>query len=115
MKKIAMGLTSLLAFTPALAFAQTSAATILGTISAILNTLIPILIVAGVVFFLYGVLMYVVAATPDKKEDGKQKMLWGVIGLFVMVGFWGLIGVISNTFGIATGGANNVNVDVNPF
>jgi hypothetical protein len=36
----------------------------------------------------------------EKRKAGKSFMIWGLIALFVMVSIWGLVGVLSNTFGI---------------
>ena len=44
---------------------------------------------------------YLQSSPPErKKEKGKQFMLWGVIALTVMVSVWGLVGVLSSTFGV---------------
>lgn len=99
MKKI---IASLGFFAPAFVFAQTTVATWLGTISGILNIVVPILITLGVIYFLWGLVVYVTSGDADKKKDGQQHMIWGLIGIFVMVGLWGIIAVIMNTFG--TGG-----------
>lgn len=103
MKKI---IASLGFFAPAIVFAQTTTFTsILGVIQGILNVVMPILITLGVVYFLWGVVQYVTSGDAEKKEEGQQHMIWGLIGIFVMVALWGLIAVISNTFGISgTGG-----------
>jgi len=45
--------------------------------------------------FLFGV-----SQGSDKKEDGKQHMLWGVIGMFIMVAAMAIIRLILNTFGL---------------
>jgi hypothetical protein len=35
-----------------------------------------------------------------KKEKAKQYMLWGIIGLTVMVSVWGLVNILGDTFDI---------------
>ena len=40
------------------------------------------------------------AGNSEAIEEGKKKMLYGVIGLFVIVSVWGLVGILRETFGI---------------
>jgi predicted membrane channel-forming protein YqfA (hemolysin III family) len=72
----------------------------------ILNTLIPILIVLGVVYFIWGVLQYVISADEEAKKKGKDHMIWGIIGLVVIVALWGLVSVLTTTFGLNSGSVN---------
>jgi uncharacterized membrane protein len=79
---------------------QTTFGTILGVISGLLNIIIPILITLGVVYFIWGVVQYVTSGDAEKKEQGQQHMIWGLIGLAVIVSIWGLIAILRNTFGV---------------
>ena len=57
--------------------------------------------------FFWGLAQFVFAAgDEDKKAQGRQHMIWGIIALFVMVAVWGLVGFLGNALGI-TPGANN--------
>jgi hypothetical protein len=69
-------------------------------ISGILQPLVPLLIGLGVVVFLYGVLILMFSEGGEKKEEGKQYMLWGIIGIFVMVSVWGLVSILSGSFNL---------------
>lgn len=64
----------------------------------------PILVSVAVVYFLYGVVMYVIAADPEKKDGAKSTMIYGVIGIFVMVSVYGLVGLIGETLQVEQGG-----------
>ena len=66
-------------------------------INGLLKPVVPLLIGLAVVVFIYGVLTTVLSEG-DKKEEGKQYMLWGIIGIFVMVSVWGLVAIVSGTF-----------------
>jgi hypothetical protein len=92
---------------PVLAFAQDLQG-LLGITKNIINMLVPILIGLAVVYFLWQVIQYTVSGDEDKKKEAKMGMLWGIIGIFVMVSVWGLVSVVSNTTGIGQGGATNV-------
>ena len=74
-------------------------------IGDILNTLIPILIIVGVVFFIIGVIQYVIAGDEEAKKKGKNRMIFGIIGLVVIVGMWGLVNIVTHTFSIDGGSA----------
>ncbi|MBU0611818.1 pilin [Patescibacteria group bacterium] len=115
-KKFVLFLGFALAFSPVLALAQglgTSGSSstcsptvnnigdILCRIGSILNTIIPVLIVLGVVYFVWGVVQYVMASEEDAKKKGRDRMIWGIIGLVVIVGMWGLVTIITNTFGVS--------------
>ncbi|MEI8270303.1 MAG: pilin [bacterium] len=76
-------------------------------IGEILNTIIPILIVLGVVYFVWGVISYMIGADEEQKKKGRDKIIYGIIGLVVIVGMWGLVNVVTDTFGLDN---NNVNI-----
>ena len=50
------------------------------------------------VVFIYGVLILILSEGGEKKEEGKQFMMWGMVGIFVMVSVWGLVAIVSDTF-----------------
>ena len=86
---------------------------ILCKIGSILNVIIPILIVLAVVYFIWGVVQYVVGGDEEKKKEGKSHMIYGIIGLVVIVAVWGLVSVVTNTFGL--NGTVNVAVPTVPL
>ena len=112
-----------LGFIPLVALAQPStgcANVLLGTIQSIicrigniLDTLIPILVVLGVVYFIWGVITYVIAGDEESKKKGREKMIYGIIGLVVIVALWGLVGIVTNTFDLT--GSANISIPTVPF
>lgn len=103
MKKFLTG--SLLAAGPLLAFAQGADIwSIVGLVKGLLNVVIPILFTVALVYFLWGVIRFVITDNADSKEKAKEVVIRGVIGLFVMVSIWGLVGFVQNTLGIGSGG-----------
>lgn len=108
-KKIAIGTALTL---PGLAFAQgANAFSILGTIGNIMQILIPLLITAALLVFIYGVVRYVISKDEEGTSKAKSIIFRGLIGLFVILSIWGLVGVIQSTFGIGAGGdldSNNI-------
>ena len=67
----------------------------------ILDPLIALLFVLATVIFLWGVIQYVImgASNPAQAEKGKKVMLWGIIGMFVMVSAWGIVKLLCDFFG----------------
>ena len=84
---------------------------ILGTISAILNVIIPILITLAVVYVIYGVIKYATAKDEDAQKEGRTVIVSGIIALFVIVSIWGLVAILNSTFGINQGGSNIESTD----
>jgi hypothetical protein len=67
----------------------------------VINPVIFFLFAVAMVYFLYGVTRYFLS--PDNTEvrdSSKAQMIWGVVGLFIMVAVFGILQVILNTFGI---------------
>ena len=104
-KAIIGSLFTMLAFAPALALAQniplTNLDTVLGSVQALLNRAIPILIGIAVIFFLFGVLKFVMNANdPEKRKEGRMFMVWGIIAIVVMFGIWGLVSFVMVSLGL---------------
>jgi hypothetical protein len=67
----------------------------------ILNPLIQFAFIVAFVVFLWGVMEYIRSANnPEGRKIGQDHMLWGVIGLVIMVGVYGIITILTKTFGI---------------
>ncbi len=60
----------------------------------------------ALIFFFWGLAKYILSAgDEEKKTEGRNIMIYGVIALFVMVSVWGLTTLLGNTFGVTGGGA----------
>lgn len=113
MKKLLFYITpSVIFLSPLLVAAQDLGGT-LDTIEDLLNQLIPLLLILATVLFLWGVIRYVTAGGDEEKlKTGRQYMLWGLIGLAVMVAVWGIVKLLVNTFGV---GGEGVPPDIGVF
>lgn len=69
--------------------------------TGILTPVINLLFVLATVIFLWGVIQYVLGSQGDQKklDQGKQVMIWGIIGMFVMVSAWGIVKILCQFFG----------------
>ncbi len=73
---------------------------ILTVINRILATLIPIMITLAVVYFIWGVIQYTLTTDEEAKKKARSKIIYGLIGLFLIVAFWGVVRLITTTFGV---------------
>lgn len=72
--------------------------------STILNPLLALLFGAGILVFVFGIVEFFfeldVRGNQGAKEAGKQHMLWGLVGMFIMVSAYAIIQLIGNTVGV---------------
>jgi len=62
----------------------------------------PLLVGVAVVLFFWGVIRYVTAGEdPEKRKAGRDLMIWGVVAIFVIVSFWGLVIILQELTGIS--------------
>lgn len=67
-------------------------------IQDLLGMALPILIGIGVAYFIWGVVQYVINDAEEAKTKGKDRIIFGIIGLAVIVGLWGLVNILVDTF-----------------
>ena len=69
--------------------------------SFIINPLITLLFALAVAYFLWGMFEFILnQQNEEKKTTGKGHMLWGVIGIAIMMAVWAILGIILNTLNI---------------
>jgi len=62
----------------------------------ILNPIIGFMFAVAVVMFIYGIVEYIWSAdNEDKVAVGKTHMIYGIIGMFVMIGVYGILNLLS--------------------
>ena len=72
------------------------------------NAIVPVLIALGVLLLVLGVVQYVIADDEEAKAKGRVRVIYGVIGLAVIIGVRGLVNFLRNTFGLN----NNTNIQL---
>jgi len=66
----------------------------------IVDPIIYFLFALALLYFLYGVLEIIRNADSDEaRKTGQQHVFWGVIGMTIMISFWGIMHLICRTFG----------------
>ncbi len=76
----------------------------LNVVSGIINALIPMVLALAVLFFFWGLAMYMFdAGNSEKKQEGINMMIMGVLAIFTMVSMWGIVRVLQQTFQVDQG------------
>lgn len=74
---------------------------LLKVVTEIVNPIILLLSAGAFVVFVWGAFEFVMnAGDAKKREEGRQAILWGVVGFVVIFGAYGIINVALNTFGL---------------
>lgn len=104
MKKIFAYVSALLFALPLAASAQTPSAAcdIVGKLTAaIINPALALIFSVGLLVFIYGLVEFILGLSQEtgKKEEGKKHMLYGLIGMFVMVSAITIIKILASIVG----------------
>lgn len=82
----------------------------------IVNPLIYLLFALAFAFFLYGVLEFLMnQENEEKRTAGKNHMIYGIIGITIMFGIWGILNILLNTFGIKNIDPQKGQVELNTY
>mgnify|MGYP003394320272 CR=1 FL=1 len=88
----------------------------------IINPIIQLLFAVAILYFLYGVFrLFSNADNEEVKTEAKNTMLWGIIGLAIMLGVWGILNLILSTFNINDvkikddGNQGEIEIKLNPY
>ncbi len=70
--------------------------------TAIINPLLALFFAIGLLVFIWGLVQFLVGLSEDseQKDDGKRHMLWGVIGMFVMVAAVAIVNLVASSLGV---------------
>lgn len=102
--KILSALVIIAATAPLIAFGQNSFSdfdSALDTILRWISRLIPFLLLLATLYFFWGLTQFILKADDEDARTGaKNIMIWGVVAVFVMISFWGLVGFLSRTFNL---------------
>ena len=69
-------------------------------IHSILNLTVPVILLLGIAYFVWGVVQYVIGNSEEAKKSGRTRIIYGIVGLAIIVSVWGIVGILANTFGI---------------
>jgi hypothetical protein len=66
------------------------------------NQAVYVIIAIAIVTFVWNIYHYFIVADPENKKEASLYVMYSVIGLFVILSFWGLVNIVSNTFDLNT-------------
>jgi hypothetical protein len=84
----------------------------------VIDPIIAVIFSLGLLLFFVGIVEFLWGIKDGKPSDtGKQHMLWGLVGMLIMVSVYGILNLIINTFelddAMDTSRIQNVNPGVN--
>jgi hypothetical protein len=63
----------------------------------LINLLIPLLVGVAFIIFFWGLSKFILNSNkPEEIKNGRNKMFWGILMLFVLISFKAIIGLVSN-------------------
>ena len=76
-----------------------------GIIGLLNVVVVPLILAFAFAAFIWGVVNYFFlhGADESKREEGKQFVLWGIIGMAVLFSVWGFVNIMLSTLGITPG------------
>jgi SNF family Na+-dependent transporter len=84
---------------PAFAQAPTDVFELLSLIMRWISSIFPVLIGCIVVVIFWNLSQFVLHADDERERSKyKQFMIWSVVGMFLILSFWGIVYAITNSF-----------------
>ena len=58
----------------------------------------PLLLAVGMLLFILGMVKFITSAEGEERAEGRQFMIWGVVGFAVIFSVWGILSIFNQTF-----------------
>lgn len=63
------------------------------------TSFINLIVIITFLVFVWGVVRFIQGSGDDKRRaEGRQFLMWGTLGLFLMVSLWGVVKIIHTLF-----------------
>jgi hypothetical protein len=66
-----------------------------------MNIAVTLIMAAAIVVIVWGAFLMI--SSEEKRESGKQIVIYGIFGLFAMVSIWGFVNILDSTFHLSGG------------
>ncbi len=90
-------------FAPMIALAQdaTYFTNFLGQVTGFIDAAIPFVFALAFLVFIWGMFKAFIlgGSDPEKQSEGKQLMLYAIVGFVIMVSLWGVVNLVTGIFG----------------
>ena len=100
--RVTIAFFALLLLPCAVTFAQTLTyiTTLATDFGSLVASIIPVFIALAFLVFVWGLIVFIAASGDDSaKEEGRRRMIWGVLALFVITAIWGILSVLRTLTG----------------
>jgi hypothetical protein len=69
---------------------------------AVINPLLALLFAGALVYFILGLMKLIFSSgNTGQISEGKSHMIWGLVGMAIMVSVYGILQLVLATFGVA--------------
>lgn len=68
----------------------------------VINLTIPVVFALTLVYFFWGLAQFILkdAGNEKTREDGKKKIIWSIVALFIFISIAGIMNLVSNIVGV---------------
>lgn len=67
----------------------------------VLNPIIGFMFILALAYFVFGVIEYFLYQNSDtERERGRRHIIWGLVGIVIMAGFYGIIQILASTLNV---------------
>jgi len=79
-------------------------------LSSIGNVIVYLLVFLGVVYLIWNIVQYFIKGKEgdESRHEAGMHILWGIVGLAIIISLWGLVNILIQTFGTTTTNLPNV-------
>lgn len=83
-------------------FAQYIGSGTTGIVGALNTVVAPVIFALAFAAFIWGVVNYFFfqGSNETKREEGRHFILWGIIGMVVLVSVWGFVNILLSALGL---------------
>ncbi len=80
--------------------AVTNAGTLISKFDYLFRSAVWLMVSLAIVFIVWHALQFIREAGGDERKKHQNAILWGIVGLAVILSIWGLVAILSNTFNV---------------
>lgn len=100
MKHITHNIIIFLGLLPMPVFAQTRTfrSIVANVVDLITTAVMPLLFIFALAYFIWGVVLFIKNSdNQEKRKQGRTRILWGIIALFIMVSYLGITSIFTQS------------------
>jgi hypothetical protein len=69
----------------------------------VLQNAFQLLLALAVLFFVWGATVFIAKAGDEKaRAEGKHRMVWGVVAIFIILSTWGFVALLQSILGFSS-------------